>query len=184
MSDTSLAALAVHLDDLYALVSQEPRQAGPVGAGPLHPNLRYLAETLQPQQHCLVAGRVRCESLCAEQAANRIERSGDVYIQMGVHAAGDGAYSFYDGHGHPFLLSGQGVARPSPIGATGGPGCSRKPGQSPFLWDGTCRCQYEPGDLGRRVADRSRVCLITSQAGHPVLPRFWVGWGQAGLRGR
>ena len=103
VSDARLAALAVDLDDLYALVSQVPGQASPVGACPLHPNLCHLAETLQPRKHCLVAGGVRCESLCSEQAPNRIERSGDVHIKVSVHAAGDGACSFYDGHGHPFL---------------------------------------------------------------------------------
>jgi len=39
-------------------------------------------------------------STCSEQAANRIERSGDVHVQMSVHAAGDSACCFYDGHGH------------------------------------------------------------------------------------
>jgi hypothetical protein len=103
MADTRLAALAVDLDDLYALASQEPRQAGPVGARPLHPNLCHLTESLQPRKHCPVAGRVRSESLRSEQAANRIERSGDVHVKVSVHAAGNGACSFYDCHGHPFL---------------------------------------------------------------------------------
>ena len=98
-----LAALAVDLDDFYALVPQVPRQAGPVGACPLHSNLCHFAKPLQPRKHCLVAGGVRWESLCSEQAANRIERSGDVHIKVSVHAAGNGACSFYDGHGHPFL---------------------------------------------------------------------------------
>jgi hypothetical protein len=31
---------------------------------------------------------------------------GNMYLAMGVDAASDGAGSFYDGHGHPFLLNG------------------------------------------------------------------------------
>src|SRR5664280_841745 len=57
------------------------------------------------------------------------------------HAAGDGACSFYDGHGHPFVPMWSGVARPSPIGVTGGPDCSWQAGPItlPLGRDGTGR---------------------------------------------
>ncbi len=43
------------------------------------------------------------EGLHAEQAANGIERRGDVDVEVGVHSAGDSTVALYDGHRHPFL---------------------------------------------------------------------------------
>src|ERR1035441_1525926 len=39
-------------------------------------------------------------------------------VEVGIDATGDTTSSFYDGHGHPFLLNGWGMARPFRIGVT------------------------------------------------------------------
>ena len=76
---------------------------GAVTAGSLDPDQAYGPEPAQPAQQAGVTGRGGRELPDAEQPADRIERRGDMRICVGVHAAGDGACFFYDGHSHPFL---------------------------------------------------------------------------------
>ena len=52
-----------------------------------------------------VSGRGGREFPDPQQPSDGVERSRDVHVRVGVHAAGDGAYfsaSLYDGHSHPF----------------------------------------------------------------------------------
>ena len=67
------------------------------------PGQAHGPEPAQPAQQAGVASRGGRELPDAEQPADGIERGGDMRIGVGVHAAGDGACFFYDGHCHPFL---------------------------------------------------------------------------------
>ena len=89
---------------------------------------------------------------------------------MGIDTTGHTTNSFYDGHGHPFLLNGWGMARPFRIGVTGGPGCCRKPGQSPSLGDGACRCQCATG--GTRSTTLESATGQQVRPNLPVLPKL------------
>ena len=100
---------AVHLDDPDAGGGDVPGQAGAVAAGALDADQAHGPEPAQPAQQAGVAGRGGRELLDAEQPADGIERSGDVHVGVGVHAAGDGA-CLYDGQCHPFSLV-EGMAR-------------------------------------------------------------------------
>jgi len=80
-------------------VSGEP---GPVGTCPFNADFRDRAETREPLEQRLVAGCRGRERLDSEQAADGVERSRHVNVEVGVHAACHGA-ALYDGHRHPFL---------------------------------------------------------------------------------
>jgi hypothetical protein len=105
-----LAVGAVDLDDPDAGGGDMAGQAGAVAAGPLDVDQGDGPVPAQPAQQPVVAGRGDGELLDAEQAPDRVQRSGDMRVGVGVHAAGDGAAVFYDGQGHPFSLV-EGVAR-------------------------------------------------------------------------
>jgi len=84
-------------------------QPGAVTAGPFDADQAHGPEPAQPAQQAGVADSSDGEFLDAEQAADGIERGGDMRIGVGVHAAGNGgaacnrACFSYDGHCHPFL---------------------------------------------------------------------------------
>ena len=93
----------VDLDHLDVGSTQEAGQAGPIGAGALHPDLGHLAEALEPGQQRLVATRVRLKALGAEECSKGVEGGSYMDVEVGVDATGHSTRSFYDGHGHPFL---------------------------------------------------------------------------------
>src|SRR5712691_5836220 len=94
---------AVHLHDPDAGCGDVAGQSGAVTAGPFDADQGDGPEAAQPAQQVAVAGRGSRELLDAEQPSDGIERGGDMHVGVGVHAAGDGACFFYDGHSHPFL---------------------------------------------------------------------------------
>ena len=84
-------------------------QAGTVTAGPFDPGQADGPEPAQPAEKAGVAGRGDREFPDAQQTPDGIERSGDVHVRVGVHAAGDGA-CLYNGQCHPSSQV-EGVAR-------------------------------------------------------------------------
>jgi hypothetical protein len=104
-----LAVGADCLDDPDAGGGDVAGQAGAVAAGPFDPGQADGPEPAQPAQQAGVAGRGGRELPDAEQSSDGIKRGGDMYVSVGVHAAGDGA-CLYDGQCHPFSLV-EGVAR-------------------------------------------------------------------------
>jgi hypothetical protein len=78
-------------------------QPGAVAAGALDPDQGDDPEPAQPAQQAGVAGRGDRELLHAEQSPDRVQRGGDVRVSVGVHAAGNGAAVFYDGHAIPYF---------------------------------------------------------------------------------
>ena len=84
--------------------SQRSGHADAIGAGAFDTDEHHGAERLKPGQQAPVTAGVGGELLDTEQSADVVERSGNVQVQMGVHAAGHGAGGFYDGHCRPFLL--------------------------------------------------------------------------------
>jgi hypothetical protein len=110
---TGLPVRAIDLHHRHPNTAQEAGQAGPVGAGALHPDPLQRAKTDQPGVQVGEPGGGRRERPEAEQTAVDVQRGSDVHIQMGVDSAGDRA-RLYDGHRHPFSVQlGQGVARTS-----------------------------------------------------------------------
>ena len=140
----------VNLDHVDVSFSQESSQSRSIGAGAFNPNLGNGTEALEPLQQQLVARRSRVEGLGAEQCTERVKCGSDMDIEVGIDATGDTTSSFYDGHGHPFLLNGWGMARPFRIGVTGGPGCSCNPGQSPSFETGRAVVNEPLVRFGRR----------------------------------
>jgi hypothetical protein len=100
----SLAVGPVDLGDVDALPAQEPGEAGPIGPGSLDADLGDLPEAAQPGEQVPVAGSIGRERLGADQSAQRIEGCSYMDVEVGVDTPGDRRWSFYDGHGHPFLL--------------------------------------------------------------------------------
>src|ERR1700736_5230781 len=87
---------AVDFYDLNALPPQEPREAGPIGAGALDADFGHLAESLEPDQQRFVAAGVSIERLGADESAQRIKCCSNVFVQVGVDTTRDPGSSFYD----------------------------------------------------------------------------------------
>jgi hypothetical protein len=104
---------SIDLDHRHSGTVEEPGEAGPVGTGAFHPDLRQRPERTQPSVQAGEAVGGRRERLHAEQPSIGVECGGDMDIEVGVDPTGDRA-RLYDGHGHPFSVRiGQGVARTS-----------------------------------------------------------------------
>jgi hypothetical protein len=99
-----LAVGAARLHDPDAGRGDVAGQPGAVAPGPLDPDQADGPEPAQPAQQASVPGSRSRELPHAEQSPDRIERSGDVRVGVGVHAASNGAAVFYDGHAIPFSL--------------------------------------------------------------------------------
>jgi hypothetical protein len=77
-----------------------------------------------------------------------------VHVKVCVHAARDGACSFYDGHGHPYLPKWSRGGTAVPDRSDGRPGLFEATRAShPSSGTGRAVVNVQPGDLGRRVAD-------------------------------
>lgn len=87
------------------------RQADAIGTGSLNADSRDRPEGSEPLDEIGVAGLGRGERLDAEHAADIVDGCSDMNINVGVDPSGDRTQRLYDGHGHPFALNGQGVAR-------------------------------------------------------------------------
>ena len=94
---------SVNLDYLEISSAQETGQAGPIGAGSLHPNLGDRPEALEPGEQRFVTSRIGPEALGAEQCSEGVEGGGHMNVEVGVDTTRHSTRSFYDGHGHPFL---------------------------------------------------------------------------------
>jgi hypothetical protein len=91
-------------------------QARAVAAGALDPDQGDGPEPAQPAQQAGVAGRGDRELPHAEQSPDGVQRGGDVRVGVSVHAAGDGARIFYDGHAIPVSLVERGGTHPLAVG--------------------------------------------------------------------
>jgi hypothetical protein len=96
-----LAVGLVHLDDLYAVAVQVARRVGAVGAGPLGPHAGNRTERAHPRQQPSIPGGAGHERLDAQEAADGIQRCGNMDVQVRVDSARHLAAAFYDGH--PFF---------------------------------------------------------------------------------
>ena len=115
---THLAVGPVDLDDFDAGALEEPGQPRAVGPGAFDTNLLHRAKATHPLEQRLIPAWRGHEGLHTQHATDRVQGSGHVDVQMGVDTADHGAFGLYDGHCHPFLPNGQGVARPSREGVT------------------------------------------------------------------
>jgi hypothetical protein len=80
-----------------------PGQARAVTAGALDAGQGDSPEPGQPVQQTGIPGRGGRELPHAGQPAEGIQRGRDVHVGVGVHAAGNDTWVFYDGHCRPFL---------------------------------------------------------------------------------
>ena len=103
-----LPVRAVHLGHPDASCGDVTGQSGAVAAGPFDADQGGMPSP-PASPAAGVASRGGRELPDAQQAADRIERGGDMGIRVSVHAAGNSgatgnrACFFYDGHSHPFL---------------------------------------------------------------------------------
>jgi len=130
---------------------------------PSTPHLGEPPEAGEPPEQLVVAGGTGGKGLDAEQAADGVHGRRHMDVEVGVDAANHGAFSFYDGHGHPFSSFGQGVARPSPEGVTVVSALRLQGGPSP-LWNGTRRSC-------RALVDNATKDSSRRQPGWKVRPR-------------
>ncbi len=96
MGPSSLPVRPTNLDHGDAGTAQETGQPSPVGAGALDTDPIKRAEAAQPGVQLSEPSRRRRERLDAECPAVRIERGGDVNVQMGVNPTSD-LTCLYDG---------------------------------------------------------------------------------------
>ena len=148
---TGLTVRAIDLDHRHPVTAQEAGQAGPVGAGALHPDPLQRAE--RASQACSSANPavVVGNDSTPSTPPLAVERGGDVNVEVGVDPAGDRT-RLYDGHGHPFSV--QVVkgwhARPGKETVTIG---LRLTGRSITLRNGACPCSSrQPGRQASRHA--------------------------------
>ena len=118
----------VYLDDPDAGRGQVPGQARAVTAGALDADQGHMPEPAQPVQQAAVPSRGGGEFTDAEQPANGVQRGRDVRVGVSVHAAGNGACVFYDGHCRPLLWLRDGT-HPLAVGPVN-PGLLHRPGRS------------------------------------------------------
>ena len=138
MAAAVLAAGPARLHDPDARRGDVAGQAGAVAAGPLDPGQGDGPEPAQPAQQARVPARRGRELLHAEQPADRIERGSDVRGGVRVHAAGDSAAVFYDGHAIPISLD-EGVARTRWPSDPVNPGLLHRTGRSGRHAGGYCK---------------------------------------------
>jgi hypothetical protein len=81
---------SVDLDDRDLGLAQELGQPRPIRAGALDAHLGHLAEGLEPGEQRLVAPRRRRERCGAEQSTERVQRSGNMNVEVRVDATGHG----------------------------------------------------------------------------------------------
>lgn len=121
-----LAVGPVDLHDGKLSARQVAGEAGAVGAGPLDTDAQHRPERTEPRDQPGVASLGGRKRVDAEHATDLVDNCCDVHLQVGVDTSGDTTLLLYDGHGHPFALNGQGVARtcregdqrtPGPVGA-------------------------------------------------------------------
>jgi len=108
LTPTILTIGAVNLDHPDVGGLDVAGQTGAVAAGSFDPHEVHRADPTPLVAQAGVARRGGGELVDAQQTADPVQRSRDMHIKVGVHAAGDGA-ALYDGQGHPFLCVG--VAR-------------------------------------------------------------------------
>jgi hypothetical protein len=156
-----LAVRAIHFHDPDAGRGDVAGQAGAVAAGALDPDQAHGPEPAQPGQQAGVAGRGDRELPDAEQAADGIERRGDMDVRVGARAAGDGA-CLYDRQCHPFSQvegvdapAGRRAREPRPLAQDGQIRPARR--WVPGTWD--------PADRSSRRTARSGVSRFGGQAG-------------------
>jgi hypothetical protein len=97
---------AINLDHDQPTRLEVAREARAIGAGALDTDASDRTERAQPvvQQDEPDSGTVR-ERLDTEQSAVRVERGGDMIVEVGVDSTRDRARRIYDGHCHPFSLN-------------------------------------------------------------------------------
>ena len=71
---------------------------------PFHPDPGQVPEAAQPSVQLGVAARCRRKRLDSQHSAARVDRRGDVHIQMRVDSTRHRARALYDGHRHPFSV--------------------------------------------------------------------------------
>ena len=111
---TLLPIRAINLDHGDARRREMTGQAGTVGAGPFDPDPLDRTERTQPRRQRVIASRRRRKRPHTQQAADRIDRGGDMHIEMRVDTPTIGRATSTMAICHPFSRStGQGVARTS-----------------------------------------------------------------------
>jgi hypothetical protein len=99
-----LPVRAVDLHDLDPRRSEQPGEASTVGAGALHPDARKQAERFHPADETVFTCPIRVERFRGQQAADLVEDSRHVDVEVCIDSACDTASWFYDdGHRHPYL---------------------------------------------------------------------------------
>jgi hypothetical protein len=98
-----LAVRTVHFHDPDAGRGDVAGQARPIAAGPFDADQADGPEPAQPAEQAGVPARGGGELLHAKEPPDRVKRCGDMHVGVGIHAAGNGARVFYDGHCRPFL---------------------------------------------------------------------------------
>ena len=101
---TNLTVRAINLDHHQPARLQIARQARPIRARPFDADAADGTERAQPVVQRNEPGGVVRERLHLEQSAVRVERGGDMVVEVGVDSTRDRARRIYDGHCHPFCL--------------------------------------------------------------------------------
>jgi hypothetical protein len=99
-----LAVGAIDLNNRDPRRREMPRQTSAVGPGAFDPNPLDRTERTKPRRQVVIAPRRGRKRPHTQQAADRVDRSRDMHIEMRVHTPDYRARNFYDGH-LPSLLS-------------------------------------------------------------------------------
>ena len=129
---------------------------------------RCQAELVQPGQHLT---RDAAKKLSVPSSPPSGSSAAATWTSRCVSTTGDPARSFYDGHGHPFSLSVEGWHGRSGSERRAVQACCCKPGQSPQLGDGTCRCRFAAG--GTRSTTPEGVTGLQVRPNPPALPKLF-----------
>jgi hypothetical protein len=95
---SGLTVGTVDLENLDVMIEEEPCEARAIGAGALHTDALDAPEVAQPGEQLFITSSRRRELTNTEQTPDRIQRGGDMDIQMRIDPANHGAIGLYDGH--------------------------------------------------------------------------------------
>ena len=160
------------------LASGSARQARAIGPGALHADLGDVAKAPEPAEQRLVARSVGLEALRAEQTSERVEGRCHVNVEVGIDTTGHTTRQLLRWSWSSLLsLWCEGWHGRSGSERRAAQACCCKPGQSPQLGDGTCRCQSAAG--GSRPTTFCNVTGLQVRPDRPALPKLFGTSNQA-----
>jgi hypothetical protein len=100
---SGLAVGPIDFDDFDPLPAKKSSEPHALRPSTFDPDFGHFAELLEPDEECLVAGRIGFERLGADESAQGVQCGSNVSVEVGVDTTRDPGRSFYDGHGRPYF---------------------------------------------------------------------------------